>query len=310
PGRTARSGTGPARSAGALLALELLRIPHVRPGALLRDREQLLGVVAIVVHPLVQEIAHREPPGLRVLDRFGKVGRLQRAHELDGAVAHAHELHPEALSEPRAVVALLRDGGLIPGGRPFLPGEDLADAAGEAALFRLDEVPDDLVRAPLVRVEMPRAVVAESAQLRLDEGAGGLEVLGDLTRGEVGRHETSCGALRTGTLTFSMTVPSARVSCVDSPRRSSRRSLRRRPDWSSPSGGSSFPSLCRRMSSVSSFQPIPRTMSLACAFSMRSTRESWIRRKIATSSSDGRRRSRPVLEKSIRTPCLSMRVCT
>src|SRR5439155_1179036 len=192
------------------------------------------------------------------------------APELDGAVAHAHELHPEALSQPRAVVALLRDGGLIPGGRPFLPGEDLADAAGEAALFRLDEVPDDLVRAPLVRVEMPRAVVAESAQLRLDEGAGGLEVLGDLTRGEVGRHETSCGALRTGTLTFNMTVPSARVSCVDSPRRSSRRSLRRRPDWSSPSGGSSFPSLCRRMSSVSSFQPIPRTMSLACAFSMRS----------------------------------------
>ena len=41
---------------------------------------------------------------------------------------------------------------------------------------------------------------------------------------------------------------------------------------------------------------------------MRSTSESWMSRKIATSSSDGSRRSRPVLEKSMRMPCLSMSV--
>src|SRR5256712_6280380 len=41
---------------GGLFALEALRVPHVRPHALLREREELLGVVAVVVHPLVEEI--------------------------------------------------------------------------------------------------------------------------------------------------------------------------------------------------------------------------------------------------------------
>src|SRR6266568_6422361 len=224
----------------------------------------------------------------------------------------AHELHPEALAHPRAVVPLLRDLALVPRARLRLPGEYFADPTGEAALVRLDQMTDDLIGAPLFGIEVPGAVIAEGFELGLDKGQRGFEVLSDLIGRELRRrsHVTSCGALRMGIFTLSTTLPSARASCVDSPWRSSRRSLRRMPDWSSPSGGSSLPSLWSSTSSVSSFHCRPRTMSLARALSMRSTSESWIRRKIATSSSDGKRRSRPVLEKSIRTPCLSMSVCT
>src|SRR5712691_3844093 len=258
-----------------------------------------------------------------MLDRFREIRFVQRANELDAIVAHAHELHPDALPQTRAVVPLLRDRDLIPRARPLLAIQDLADPASEPALVGLHHVTDDFVRAPLVWIEVPGAVGLEGGELRLDQRAGRLEVSRDVQSRKLGRlggprrayapidsHVTSCGALRIGTLTLSTVVPSGLASCVDSPRRSSSRSLRRMPDWSSPSGGSSRPSVCRRMSSESSFQVIPRTSSFACPLSIRSTRESWMRRKIATSSSDGSRRSRPTLEKSMRTPCLSMSVCT
>src|SRR5256886_9302691 len=247
-----------------------------------------------------------------MLDALAEIAGLERPHKRDAVVPHAHELHPEALAQPRAVVALLCDLGLVPPAGLLFACKDFADAPGEAALLRLDEMTDDLVGAPLLWIEVPARVVAESDELGIDEGARRFEILGDLIGCELGRraHETSCGALRMGIFTLSTTVPSARASWVESPWRSSRRSLRRMPDWSSPSGGSSLPSLCRSTSSVSSFHWRPRPISLACSLSIRSTSESWIRRKIATSSSDGSRRSRPVLEKSMRTPCLSMSVWT
>src|SRR2546421_6291588 len=247
-----------------------------------------------------------------MLDALTEITRLQRLHQLDAVMPDAHELHPEALAQPRAVVPLLRDGFLIPGARLLLAGQDLADPAGKAALLRLDEMTDDLIGAPLFGIEVPGAVLTKGFELGIDEGQRCLEVPDDLIGRELRRraHETSCGALRIGIFTLRTTLPSARASCVDSPWSSSRRSLRRMPDWSSPSGGSSLPSLCRRTSSVSSFHWRPRTISFAWALSIRSTSESWIRRKIATSSSEGSRRSRPVLEKSMRTPCLSMSVCT
>src|SRR5439155_7473419 len=62
------------------------------------------------------------------------------------------------------------------------------DPSGEAALLGLDEVPDDLARAPLAGRLVPRGIVAERLQLRLDERAGRLEVDRDLTRCEFHRH--------------------------------------------------------------------------------------------------------------------------
>src|SRR2546428_3805892 len=172
---------------GGLFALEALRVPHVRPHALLREREELLGVVAVVVHPLVEEIAHGQAPGLRVLDALPEIAGPQRAHELERAVAYAHELHPEALRDARAIVALLRDRGLVPRGRPLLTLEDLADPAGEAALLGLHHATNHLLRAPRPRIEVPGGVVAQRAQLGLDQRAGGLEVLRDLLCRELAR---------------------------------------------------------------------------------------------------------------------------
>src|SRR6267142_2066128 len=111
-----------------------------------------------------------------MLDAFAKIAGLQRLHELDAVVANAHELHPEALTETRAVVALFGDFGLVPGAGLLFPGENLADPAGEAALLRLDEVTDDLVGAPLFGVEVPAAVVTKGVELGLDEGGGRFEI--------------------------------------------------------------------------------------------------------------------------------------
>src|SRR5207244_3534116 len=100
----------------------------------------------------------------------------------------------------------------------------------------------------------PRDVVAEGVRLRLEQRAGRLEQLRDLRRSELGGHEMRAGAGRIGTETCSATVPSGRWACSKRPLRSDTRSLRRSPDLSSPSGGSSRPSLWSENSSRSSFQ--------------------------------------------------------
>jgi hypothetical protein len=51
----------------ALRTVKSLRGAHVRPGVLLHGREHLLEVVAIVVHPLVQQIGNRDVADLGVL---------------------------------------------------------------------------------------------------------------------------------------------------------------------------------------------------------------------------------------------------
>ena len=180
-----------------------------------------------------------------MLDALGEIRRFQRTNEIDAVVADTHELHPEALAHPRAIVPLPRDLSLVPRAGLLFAGQDLADAAGESTLLGLDQMADDLVGAPLLFVEVPAAIGVKGCELGLDERTRRLEILGDLIGRELGRrgHVTSCGALRMGIFTLSTTLPSARDSCVDSPWRSSRRSLRRMPDWSSPSGGSSLPSL-------------------------------------------------------------------
>src|SRR6266496_2520388 len=93
----------------ALLADELLRVPHVRVDARLHDREQLSRVVAVVMHPLLQKILHAEGPDLRILAAPLEVRGRERAHQRDAVVPETHELHPQALAHPRAIIALTRD---------------------------------------------------------------------------------------------------------------------------------------------------------------------------------------------------------
>src|SRR5436853_6350066 len=189
-----------------------------------------------------------------MLDALGEIGRFQRPNEIDAVVADTHELHPEALAHPRAIVPLPRDLGLVPRAGLLFAGQDLADAAGESTLLGLDQMADALVGAPLLFVVVPAAIGVKGCELGLDERTRRLEILGDLIGRELGRrgHVTSCGALRMGIFTLSTTLPSARDSCGDSPWRSSGRSLRRMADWSSPAGGRRLPALCRWTARVSS----------------------------------------------------------
>src|SRR5207253_6788288 len=96
----------------------------------------------------------------RMLDALPKIRRLEREHQLDAVVADTHELHPQALAQACAVVALFGDFGLVPTAGLRFSSQDLADAASESALLCLDEVTDDLVCAPLFGIKVPCAVIA------------------------------------------------------------------------------------------------------------------------------------------------------
>src|SRR5437879_4901594 len=125
--------------------------------------------------------------------------RPARADQAQAAVAQPHELHPQALSEPAAIVPIARDLLLVPRARLRFSREDLADPSGEPTLLRLDDVPNDLVRAPFLGIEVPGGIVAKSEKLRLDECAARLEIGRDLLRRElprIGHQPTSWGALR------------------------------------------------------------------------------------------------------------------
>ena len=139
---------------------ELLRVTHVWPGAFLGDRKHLLGVIAIVMDPLVEEPAHLELAGLRVHPRSVQVPRLQRSDQLQALVAERAEFGPDVGDRPNAVVALLLDVVLIPRFELRQIGRlDDADPGRETALLRLDEMADDRLRAPLAGRMVPARIV-------------------------------------------------------------------------------------------------------------------------------------------------------
>src|SRR5438105_14599627 len=104
-----------------------------------------------------------------MLDALGKIRRFQRTNEIDAVVADTHELHPEALAHPRAIVPLPRDLGLVPRAGLLFAGQDLADAAGESTLLCLDQMDNDLVAAPLLFVSVPASFGVTACDLRLGE---------------------------------------------------------------------------------------------------------------------------------------------
>src|SRR6267142_1800653 len=65
---------GAAETAPPSLSRELLRVAHVRPGPGLHIGENLLDVVPVVVHPLLEEIFHAKPPHLGMLAAALEVG--------------------------------------------------------------------------------------------------------------------------------------------------------------------------------------------------------------------------------------------
>src|SRR6267142_6291159 len=113
-----------------------------------------------------------------------QISGLQRAHHRDVVVARAHALHPQALRDAVAVLAVALDLDLIPADEG-LAGEDVADPPAEATTVSLDDVADAFVHAPLAVLEVEAAaIVPQGGHLGLDQRAGGLEQVGDLDRRE------------------------------------------------------------------------------------------------------------------------------
>ena len=80
-----------------------------------------------------------------------EVGGRQSLHERDARGATSNEFRQELCGITPLILALAGDCGWIPGRElGSLLGQDRADAAGEAALFRLDQVADYLQHAPLL----------------------------------------------------------------------------------------------------------------------------------------------------------------
>jgi len=79
----------------------------VRVDALLRDGQQLAGVVAVVMHPLVDEIADRHPADLRVGAPAGELLRPQRADQRDALAAEGEKLVAELVRAALAVAPLV-----------------------------------------------------------------------------------------------------------------------------------------------------------------------------------------------------------
>src|SRR6266478_5153050 len=104
----------PPKTTPPLLSGELLRIAHVRPGPGLHIGEDLLDVVPVVVHPLLEEIFHAKPPDLGMLAAALEVGGGEAAHELDALRAHALELDHELGGGLHVIAATSRHLVLVP----------------------------------------------------------------------------------------------------------------------------------------------------------------------------------------------------
>jgi len=85
-----------------------------------------------------------------MLARPREIVPAQARHERYAVVPQLHQVAQQGLDVSCAIVSCTRDRGLVPGLEPrrFF-GEDDSDAAGEAAPLGLDQVPDDLLGAPL-----------------------------------------------------------------------------------------------------------------------------------------------------------------
>src|SRR5207253_10201654 len=101
-------------SAPPLLSGELLRVTRVRPGPGLHVGEDLLDVVPVVVHPLLEEIGHAEPPDLGMLPAALEVGGGEAAHDLHALRAHALELGHELRGGLHVVAAASGHLVLVP----------------------------------------------------------------------------------------------------------------------------------------------------------------------------------------------------
>src|SRR3989475_11766671 len=94
--------------------------------------------------------SHAETPHFRMLAAPSEIVPAQARHERDAVVPQLRQLVQQGLDVSRAVAPGTCDLVLVPGLKPRrLLGENDPDAAGKAAPLGLDQVPDDLLSAPL-----------------------------------------------------------------------------------------------------------------------------------------------------------------
>src|SRR5215204_2323616 len=108
-------------------------------------------MVGVVVDPLVEEVVDGQESDLGMIPAAGEISSRQSLHQCDACGASPGKFRQELDRIGLLILALTGDGRWVPGREPgSLLGQDRADAAGEATLFRLDQVTDHLQNAPLL----------------------------------------------------------------------------------------------------------------------------------------------------------------
>src|SRR5216117_4196067 len=122
----------------ALRRSELLRVTHVGPRARLDAGHHLRDVVAVVVHPLVQDVVHGECAHLGVLAALGEVGLVEALDELETHLAEPDELAKQDGGIALPVPPIARHLLLVPLlERAAVLRDDEADPAGKTPLLGL-----------------------------------------------------------------------------------------------------------------------------------------------------------------------------
>src|SRR5438045_367381 len=96
------------------LARELLAVAHGRPHAGLDVGHRLSDVVAVVVHPFVEQLTHAKKSDLGMLAAALEIGLAERPHERRALAAQGPELVEQCRHRPRAVGPGPRHLSLIP----------------------------------------------------------------------------------------------------------------------------------------------------------------------------------------------------
>src|SRR5262245_11652202 len=108
-------------------------------------------MVGVMVNPLMEDLVDSDARDHRMCTATTHVGWPNRAYELHALATHFRELLEKIVEIAVAVVSRPRHLSGIPCHQRWLVlVEHRPDATGETSTFRLDEVTDALVDAPLV----------------------------------------------------------------------------------------------------------------------------------------------------------------
>src|SRR5438309_2001074 len=138
------------------MLIKVLHVAQLCPQQTLNVCCNLLKVIQVVVHPLMQQIGDTEIAYVRVSSASVEILRCELRYKVSAGGAHCSELFQKADQPFTAVLAYSNRFVLIGDGQDrFFAIEHDADTINEIDLVFLDQVTDDFFDAPRARTRVP-----------------------------------------------------------------------------------------------------------------------------------------------------------